>query len=114
MHCHGNTKETGGAALRRRLANCYGITEIELAETAPPQAEAMSEFLQVVASLREQMQTNLSRSDVLKPLAWLTVGSGDTIPIPRVLVAEPWACLSAPALGGLWKACGPGCAPGPQ
>ena len=30
----------------------------------------MGEFLQVVASLREQMQANLSRSDVLKALIW--------------------------------------------
>ena len=31
----------------------------------------MTSFLQLAASLREQMTANLSRSDVLKPLAWL-------------------------------------------
>jgi hypothetical protein len=31
----------------------------------------MTGFLQLAASLREQMTANLSRSDVLKPLAWL-------------------------------------------
>ncbi len=31
----------------------------------------MTDFLQLVASLREQMSANLSRSDVLRPLAWL-------------------------------------------
>lgn len=31
----------------------------------------MSNFGQLVDSLREQMQANLSRSDVLRPLAWL-------------------------------------------
>jgi hypothetical protein len=31
----------------------------------------MSDFLQMVSTLREQMNATLSRSDVLKPLAWL-------------------------------------------
>lgn len=31
----------------------------------------MTSFLQLAASLREQMNATLSRSDVLKPLAWL-------------------------------------------
>ena len=31
----------------------------------------MTGFLQLVASLREQMSATLSRSDVLRPLAWL-------------------------------------------
>ena len=31
----------------------------------------MADFLQLVSMLREQMNATLSRSDVLKPLAWL-------------------------------------------
>jgi hypothetical protein len=31
----------------------------------------MTDFLQLVSMLREQMSATLSRSDVLKPLAWL-------------------------------------------
>src|SRR5262249_35549561 len=31
----------------------------------------MPDFLQLVSTLREQMNATLSRSDVLKPLAWL-------------------------------------------
>jgi hypothetical protein len=31
----------------------------------------MTDFLQLVSTLREQMNATLSRSDVLKPLAWL-------------------------------------------
>jgi hypothetical protein len=31
----------------------------------------MPDFLQMVSTLREQMNATLSRSDVLKPLAWL-------------------------------------------
>jgi hypothetical protein len=31
----------------------------------------MADFLQLVSSLREQMNATLSRSDALKPLAWL-------------------------------------------
>ena len=31
----------------------------------------MPEFLQIISALREQMNATLSRSDVLKPLAWL-------------------------------------------
>lgn len=31
----------------------------------------MADFLQLVSMLREQMHATLSRSDVLKPLAWL-------------------------------------------
>ena len=31
----------------------------------------MTTFLQLVSSLREQMSANLSRSDVLRPLAWI-------------------------------------------
>ena len=31
----------------------------------------MTSFLQLVSSLREQMSATLSRSDVLRPLAWL-------------------------------------------
>jgi hypothetical protein len=31
----------------------------------------MNDFIQIVSSLREQMQATLSRSDALKPLAWL-------------------------------------------
>lgn len=33
--------------------------------------EAMADFMQLVSMLREQMNATLSRSDVLKPLAWL-------------------------------------------
>jgi membrane protein YdbS with pleckstrin-like domain len=31
----------------------------------------MPEFLQILSALREQMNATLSRSDVLKPLAWM-------------------------------------------
>lgn len=48
----------------------------------------MTPFLQIVSSLREQMQATLSRTDVLRPLAWL-VGL-----LLTALVALSWA--SAP------------------
>jgi uncharacterized protein YacL len=31
----------------------------------------MSDFLNIVSALREQMNANLSRSDILRPLAWV-------------------------------------------
>jgi hypothetical protein len=36
----------------------------------------MPEFLQIATALREQMSATLSRSDVLKPLAWMLLITG--------------------------------------
>jgi hypothetical protein len=43
----------------------------EMFALPPPRRSLMTNFLQLVSSLREQMSATLSRSDALKPLAWL-------------------------------------------
>jgi hypothetical protein len=61
----------------------------------------MTDFTHLVSSLREQMTANLSRSDVLKPLAWL-VGILATSTIAAVFGKAPsWLLvLQAVFLGG--------------
>ena len=68
----------------------------------------MADFLQLVSMLREQMNATLSRSDVLKPLAWLvgilataTIAALFSRPPDWVLVALVVALLGSTILYGM-------------
>lgn len=58
----------------------------------------MSDFGHVVSSLKEQMHGTLSRSDVLKPLAWYIALLAPTF-IGAIAVAAHWSVVLL--LGGL-------------
>ena len=53
----------------------------------------MTDFMQIVSSLREQMNATLSRSDVLRPLAWLVALLG-TICISALWMKAPVGILT--------------------
>jgi membrane protein YdbS with pleckstrin-like domain len=58
----------------------------------------MADFMQMVSLFREQMNATLSRSDVLRPLAWLVLITGLTLILLVGANAPEWLLILAGVL----------------
>jgi hypothetical protein len=53
----------------------------------------MADFLQLVATLREQMNAELTRTDALRPLVWPVAGLLLTLSVALTAGAEKWLLI---------------------
>jgi len=82
------TSSSSGPSGRKRVLDAVASTETSM----------MPDFLRLASVLREQMHATLSRSDALKPLAWLIVILTTTALLLVYATAPEWLLIVAACL----------------